>query len=121
MFQPFKLLVALTKTQALGEDKLATFRHLVGIHSTQAPSAGGLPQLYFDGRAAPNLGMYNRVVHREQQAKKSYKFASIMINSCLGIQIIVAAALTALGAANSSHRAVTAFGAINTVSRFFVI
>jgi hypothetical protein len=59
--------------------------------------------------------MYNRVVHREQQAKRSYKFASVLINSCLGLQIVVAAALTALGAANSSHRAVTAFGAINTV------
>lgn len=39
----------------------------------------------------------------------------MLINSCLGIQIIVAASLTALGAANSSHRAVTCFGAVNTV------
>jgi hypothetical protein len=100
-----------------GEDKLATFRHLVGIQSSRAsgPTHGGLPRLNFDGRAAPNLGMYNRVVRRERQAKRSYKFASVLINSCLGVQIVVAAALTALGAANSSHRAVTAFGAINTV------
>lgn len=58
---------------------------------------------------------YNRVCHREQQAKRGYKFASVMINSCLGIQIIVAAALTAMGAANTNHVGITAFGAINTV------
>ena len=71
--------------------------------------------LHFDGRAAPNVGIYNRVCKREQQAKRSYKFASVFINSCLGIQVIVAAALTAMGAAKSSHVAITAFGAINTV------
>lgn len=108
-----------------GDDKLATFRHLVGIHSTRsfAPSPStlnGQPDLsynnlHFDGRAAPNLGIYNRVCHREQQAKRGYKFASVLINSCLGTQVVVAAALTALGAANSSHTAVTAFGAINTM------
>lgn len=53
--------------------------------------------------------------HREQQAKRGYKFASILINTCLATQVVVAAALTALGAANSSHTAVTAFGAINTM------
>ena len=111
------VLFPLTRDKVAGEDKLANFRLLVGIHSTRTsgPTHGSLPRLDFDGRAAPNLGMYNRVVHREQQAKRSYKFASVMINSCLGVQIVVAAALTALGAANSSHRAVTAFGAINTV------
>ncbi|OAL50623.1 hypothetical protein IQ07DRAFT_599716 [Pyrenochaeta sp. DS3sAY3a] len=71
--------------------------------------------MHFDGRAAPNLGIYNRVCHREQQAKRGYKFASVMINSCLGVQIIVAAALTAMGAANTNHVGITAFGAINTV------
>lgn len=108
-----------------GEDKLATFRHLVGIHSTRsfAPSktfANGQPDLshnnlHFDGRAAPNLGIYNRVCHREQQSKRGYKFASLLINACLGAQVVVAAALTALGAAKSSSTAVTAFGAINTM------
>ncbi|KAF2691016.1 hypothetical protein K458DRAFT_412333 [Lentithecium fluviatile CBS 122367] len=103
-----------SQSMVVEQEKLTIFRHLIGIHSTRA-TPGALPHLHFDGRVAPNLGMYNRVVHREQQAKRSYKFASIMINSCLGVQIIVAAALTALGAANSSHRAVTAFGAVNTV------
>jgi hypothetical protein len=58
---------------------------------------------------------YNRVCHREAQAKRGYKFATVFINGILGAQIVVAAALTAMGAANSSHVGVTAFGAINTV------
>lgn len=71
--------------------------------------------LQFDGRAAPNLGIYNRVCHREQEAKRGYKFSSILINGCLGTQLVVAAALTAMGAANTNSAAVTAFGSINTV------
>ncbi|KAH7388854.1 hypothetical protein BKA66DRAFT_569165 [Pyrenochaeta sp. MPI-SDFR-AT-0127] len=108
-------------------NQLATFRHMVGIHSTRefAPQTSNqkshlIPDfshnnLHFEGRAAPNLGIYNRVCHREAQAKRGYKFASILINSCLGIQVIVAAALTAMGAANTNHVGITAFGAINTV------
>jgi hypothetical protein len=48
-------------------------------------------------------------------AKVGYKRFNILINGCLGLQIIVAAALTAMGAGNASHSAVTTFGAINTV------
>ncbi|KAF2833144.1 hypothetical protein CC86DRAFT_414901 [Ophiobolus disseminans] len=108
-------------------NQLNTFRHMVGIHSTQGfvpqtPNAkGGFfsdishNTLHFDGRAAPNLGIYNRVCHRESQAKRGYKFAAMLINGCLGLQIVVAAALTAMGAANSNHVGITAFGAINTV------
>lgn len=94
---------------------------MIGIHPTQSPGTSGPNPdlshnpLHFEGRAAPNLGIYNRVCHREQQAKRSYKFASVLINGCLGLQIVVAAALTAMGAAGSSHIGVTAFGAINTV------
>ncbi|PVH92234.1 hypothetical protein DM02DRAFT_620061 [Periconia macrospinosa] len=117
----------LNESQAtmVADDKLAIFRHLVGIHSTRSfgPSktySNGQPDLshnnlHFDGRAAPNLGIYNRVCHREQRAKRGYKFAAVLINTCLGTQVVVAATLTALGAANSSHTAVTAFGAINTM------
>lgn len=94
------------------DDQLNLFRHLTGItsHSSMVHShlGGG-------GRAAPNLGIYARVVHNEQDAKRGYTRYSWLINSCLGIQIIVAAALTAMGAAGASHSAVTAFGAINTV------
>lgn len=94
---------------------------MVGIHSTRSLATSSVVpdvshnNLHFDGRAAPNLGIYNRVVHREQEAKRGYKVASILINGCLGVQVIVAASLTAMGAASSSHVGVTIFGAVNTV------
>lgn len=91
---------------------------MVGIHSTKGFSGTAdatHSNLHFDGRAAPNIGIYNRVCHREAQAKRGFKFASVFINGCLGLQVIVAAALTAMGAANTNHVSITAFGAINTV------
>ena len=54
------------------------------------------------------------------KSKRNYKWFAILINSCLGLQIVVAAALTALGAANGSRGAVTVFGAINTVIAGFL-
>ncbi|KAF2279428.1 uncharacterized protein EI97DRAFT_371271, partial [Westerdykella ornata] len=110
----------LTSPQLQPEDKLTIFRHLVGILSSPSLAPNGEPNLSHNNlipnsRAAPNLGIYNRVIHRERQAKQGYKFAAVLINGCLGVQIIVAAALTAMGAAGSSSSGVTAFGAINTV------
>ncbi|KAF2841042.1 hypothetical protein M501DRAFT_902223, partial [Patellaria atrata CBS 101060] len=96
------------------DDKLTTFRLMVGIQSTS--SLGGVAGPFeFAGRSAPNIGIYNRVVQRERKSKQGYKFASLLINGCLGLQIVVAASLTAMGAANSDSKAVTAFGAINTI------
>ncbi|KAF2996629.1 hypothetical protein E8E13_002325 [Curvularia kusanoi] len=99
-------------------NQFAHFRHMVGIHSTKGFTGAADTShnnLHFDGRAAPNLGIYNRVCHREAQAKRGFKLASLLINGCLGLQVIVAAALTAMGAANTNHVSITAFGAINTV------
>jgi hypothetical protein len=107
--------------------QLAIFRHMVGIHSAKELSASVVMQrgmhlpdvshnnFHFEGRAAPNLGIYNRVCHREAQAKRGFKFSTLLINSCLGCQVVVAAALTAMGAANTNHSSITAFGAINTI------
>ncbi|KAL5347587.1 hypothetical protein ACLOAV_006995 [Pseudogymnoascus australis] len=94
------------------DERLIIFRHLTGI--TSHPS---MIQSQFrpGGRAAPNLGIYARVVKNEANAKKGYENFSWLINGCLGLQIIVAASLTALGAADASHSAITVLGAINTV------
>jgi hypothetical protein len=91
---------------------------MVGIHaSSHINDLNALipDPTHFIGRPAPNHGIYTRVVKHERAAKLSFKFASIGINGCLGLQIIVAASLTAMGAANTNHVGVTAFGAINTV------
>ncbi|KAL5345169.1 hypothetical protein ACLOAV_010125 [Pseudogymnoascus australis] len=94
------------------DERLIIFRHLTGItsHPSMVQS-----QLSPGGRAAPNLGIYARVVKNEANAKSGYKNFSWLINGCLGLQVIVAASLTALGAADASHSAITALGAINTV------
>ncbi|KAL4803041.1 hypothetical protein BDV18DRAFT_49096 [Aspergillus unguis] len=106
--------LTLTKTDANylipPSDKLLVFRALTGIDSTPALSLS-----HHSPRTAPNVGIYTRVVRAEREAAKRYRFHAILINTCLGIQIVVAAALTALGAARGPHNAITAFGAINTI------
>ncbi|KAJ6006789.1 hypothetical protein N7451_004733 [Penicillium sp. IBT 35674x] len=91
-------------------DKLLIFRALTGIDSVPALTQGG--HLL---RSAPNVGIYTRVIRNETKAARGYRLFNYMINLCLGIQIVVAAALTALGAASGPHSAITAFGAINTI------
>jgi len=101
--------------------RLAEFRLLVGIvqdksftgHFGFQHNRRSQPSLTH--RAAPNVGIYSTVCDNEIKAKRNFKGASRFINIALGLQIVVAAALTALGAANKNGGAVTAFGAINTV------
>ncbi|KAG8530420.1 uncharacterized protein KY384_004922 [Bacidia gigantensis] len=90
-------------------DRLAMFREGVGI--TDVFSSG--PKSW--KRITPNLGVYKRVVLAEKHAKIQYYSFAWLINTCLLLQIIFAAILTALGAANGSHIAITAIGAANTV------
>jgi ElaB/YqjD/DUF883 family membrane-anchored ribosome-binding protein len=97
------------------DDALALFRLTLGI--TSAPHLGFHLSAH---RPADNVGLYARVVRAEQTAKDSYKVFSFVINACYFLQIIVAASLTALGAANADNKAITAFGAINTVIAGFL-
>ncbi|KAE8384237.1 hypothetical protein ETB97_008234 [Aspergillus alliaceus] len=107
-----RLAIAKTDASALipPNDKLLVFRALTGIDSIPT-----LNTLHHYHRTAPNVGIYTRVIQAEQFTAQRYRFFSILINTCLGIQIVVAASLTALGAASGPHSAVTAFGAINTI------
>ena len=92
------------------DDKLLVFRALTGIDDVPA-----LTTPHHSDRSAPNVGIYARVVRAEQSAAKRYRFFSILMNICLGIQVVTGAAITALGAASGPHGAVTAFGALNTI------
>ncbi|UNI16562.1 hypothetical protein JDV02_002988 [Purpureocillium takamizusanense] len=109
---PRRLSVIPTSEAALvpPTDKLLVFRSLTGIDTVPTLSTSG-----HASRAAPNHGIYPRVVRAERKAKRGYRVFNVAINACLGIQMIVAATLTALGAANGSRAAVTGFGAINTI------
>ena len=97
-------------------DKLIDFRRMVGIDSapTYTLSSG-----YH--RPAENVGIYEHVVQHEVSCMAKYKQFSILINSSLGLQIVVAAALTALGAGDGPRAAVTVFGAVNTVRDYSIL
>ncbi|KAI0447352.1 hypothetical protein F4803DRAFT_499271 [Xylaria telfairii] len=95
------------------EDALTFFRLMLGIQT--APYLGFTISSPVGTRPAANIGLYARIIHSEQKAKDSFKVFSVVINGCYFLQIVIAAALTALGAARASSGAVTAFGALNTV------
>jgi SMODS and SLOG-associating 2TM effector domain len=61
-----------------------------------------------------NRGIYPSVVYGESYSKWAYHLFETVVTSCLILQILLAATLTALGAASSSHIIITAFGAVNT-------
>lgn len=86
--------------------KLTKFQNLVGIQSarTQVP-----------GRPAPNPGIYKRTVDEEAKAHFGYVLTTYVVNCFFLLQIVVGAALTALGAAKGPSAAVTILGAVNTI------
>lgn len=89
-------------------DRLKLFRDLVGIHPLPMKEAG-------QKRPAPNVGTYKRLIEALGKRRVEYYLTASFINTCLFGQIVVAAALTALGAAAGSHIIITILGAINTI------
>ncbi|KAI4196368.1 MAG: hypothetical protein LQ346_003227 [Caloplaca aetnensis] len=89
--------------------KLIKFRHMTGIDTP--------PTLHNKDpkRAARNQGIYTRIVYEERKATYQYYLMSSIINVSFLGQIVVAATLTALGAAGGSHLAITILGSTNTV------
>jgi len=98
-------------------DQLALFRTLVGIDNAPALHTS---TFFRSNRPAMNIGIYSRVIHAEAKYHRQHQTFAMLINSALGLQIIVAAALTALGASNGPHKAVVVFGAVNTVIAGFL-
>lgn len=84
---------------------LQTFRTILGINAIP-PTAD---------RPAVNIGTYKRIVDAELKARVQYYTAASIINTGLLTQIVIAAALTALGASNGSRIAITILGAVNTI------
>lgn len=84
---------------------LQTFRTILGINAIP-PTAD---------RPAVNIGTYKRIVDAELKARIQYYTTASIINTGLLAQIVIAAALTALGASNGSRIAITVLGAANTI------
>ena len=90
-------------------DRLSVFREGVGIADVRSLGANS------SKRTAQNIGIYRRVVSAERNARIQYYASAALINSCLLLQIVFAASLTALGASNGSNIVITGVGAANTV------
>ena len=90
--------------------KLAKFQNLIGICSPNV-----LRQHPALTRPAPNEGIYKRTVDEESRVSFQYQVSNYFVNIGGMAQIVVGAAVTALGAANGPRAAVTIFGAANTI------
>lgn len=90
--------------------KLVKFRQITGINTT-----GTLKRTRQYPRPGDNIGIYARIIKEEKAAHRTYTIVNFLIESTFMSQIAIAAALTALGASNASHVAITALGSVNTV------
>lgn len=59
--------------------------------------------------------LYGRATHHYRNARLSHSFMAAFSNTLLLTQVMIGAALTALGASESSHILITVFGAMNTI------
>ena len=97
----------LSSTAAFQQNpKLVKFQNLIGIQSFRT---------LLEGRPAPNPGIYKRTVDEESRAHFGYTLSAYIVNSFFLLQIILGAALTALGAAHGPPAAITVLGAANTI------
>ena len=97
------------------QDKLLIFRTLTGIDTVPVVAHSG-----HTARTAQNIGIYTRVVHHERAARRAYRLVKGISSLCLGLQIIMSAAVTALGAASGSYSGITGLGAVSTVTASIV-
>lgn len=89
-------------------DSLHTqFCNLVGIPSSTLPK--------YKRRNYGEATLYERAKHKRSRQQCTYAFTASLSNTLLLSQVILGAALTALGASESSHILITVFGALNTV------
>ena len=91
--------------------RLIKFQTLIGIHSPVLLRSE--PSIH---RPAANQGIYQRTVDEETKVKFQYEVSNYVVNVGGMLQIVLGAALTALGAAAGPSGAVTVLGAANTVT-----
>jgi SMODS and SLOG-associating 2TM effector domain len=85
----------------------AQFCRLVGIPPSDEPDVEHQP-------IGPKT-LYGRVLRERKSQQRTYIFTAGISNSLLLAQVIIGAAVTALGASESSHILITLFGATNTI------
>lgn len=92
----------------MNQDQHAQFCMLMGIPPSDMPKGAKFPL------PNPNL-LYTRARKRRAAQNRTYIFTASLSNTLLLSQVVLGAALTGLGASESSHILITVFGALNTV------
>lgn len=88
------------------------FCYLVGIEAIDTPSSGSGKKPRFKPQKD---ALYSRVVGHLGRQTAVYYLTATLTNTLLMSQVVLGAALTGLGASQSSHILITVFGALNTV------
>ena len=99
---------------------LRQYQDLIGITepdiiSTTANRPYSAKHWYQPKKRINNTGLYRSIVDQKAKAAVGYYFSSTVINSSLGIQIVIAATITALAAFGTYRIPVVVLGALNTV------
>jgi len=81
---------------------------LVGVPASNLPPG-------FKQSSLGKSSLYGRATHHRLSQKVTYQFTAVVSNALLLSQVMLGAALTALGASESSHILIAVFGALNTV------
>ena len=81
---------------------------LSGVPPSNLPKDGPHPPIV-------KRSLYGRAIRKRNAQNRTYLFTAALSNTLLLSQVVLGAALTALGASESSHILITIFGALNTV------
>ncbi|KAL2068723.1 hypothetical protein VTL71DRAFT_15061 [Oculimacula yallundae] len=111
-FQPSKLIPAVS---TLSQDALAEVRRAIGA----PPYRFEQPTTTSSTRIPKHIpeGLYKNTIQKRRKAQFSYYFTSTLYNTCLILQILLSAALTALGSSSKKNgTAITILAAANTVN-----
>nr|OQO32607.1 hypothetical protein B0A51_00171 [Rachicladosporium sp. CCFEE 5018] len=101
------LLKSSSPAEALG-DQHTQFCHLVGARPLNAPPGSK--------KHTPDpQSLYARALNHRRHQSRTYLFTATITNGMLLSQVVLGAALTGLGASDSSRVLITVFGALNTV------
>lgn len=99
----------------LSSEALSQVRRAIGAPSYrfEAPSTSSSTRI---SHRVPD-GLYKATLRKRRHAQFSYYFSSTLYNTCLVLQILLGAALTALGSSsNKNGTAITILAAANTVN-----